>query len=380
MPRPTQHEVFHTIQDKAKRKQENGTVLTQAVITKYLKDLYNPHLRGRLYFYDQDKNGLPIAKVPTYIAGGKHYCSVALENAFSAEDWQGQLKPAGFIGKVWPPKAIEDLIGDVDKTEDCVRECYICNEVEDGFCRCGYNSWKDYWPGYWPTHLLLQRAGARGYGVFAREAIQDSTIIGEYTGCIMPVKTNGASGEDAYRTRISIGGCNTKQQSQTTATLDALHTGSILRFINHSCNPNARLHEFRCGMERRVVYVVAIRDVTTNEELTIDYGPKWLDGECLCGSADCRNPPTGPEVLDLPMRDLSEDETADVYEYESLVLDVSDSSEDDVKTVTDNSADVDSDTDVWDMGYRSSDPEYEDQSEYEEHSEDEEHKQKRRTC
>jgi hypothetical protein len=80
------------------------------------------------------------------------------------------------------------------------------------------------------------------------------------------------------------------------------------------------------------------------------------------------------------MRDLSEDETADVYEYESLVLDVSDSSEDDVKTVTDNSADVDSDTDVWDMGYRSSDPEYEDQSEYEEHSEDEEHKQKRRTC
>jgi hypothetical protein len=133
-------------------------------------------------------------------------------------------------------------------------------------------------------------------------------------------------------------------------------------------------------MERRVVYVVAIRDVTTNEELTIDYGPKWLDGECLCGSADCRNPPTGPEVLDLPMRDLSEDETADVYEYESLVLDVSDSSEDDVKTVTDNSADVDSDTDVWDMGYRSSDPEYEDQSEYEEHSEDEEHKQKRRTC
>jgi hypothetical protein len=100
MSRLTQVQVFQAIREKVKRKQEEGTEFTSGVITKLLRKLYDPNLDGPLYLYCQDEHGLPIAKVTTYVAGRKHYCSVALENVFSVEDWQGQPKPVGFIGKV----------------------------------------------------------------------------------------------------------------------------------------------------------------------------------------------------------------------------------------------------------------------------------------
>jgi hypothetical protein len=362
MSQLTQHEVFQTIRQEAKRKQEEGTTLTKAVITKYLKDLYDPHLKGRLYFYAQDKSGLPVSRIPTYVAGRKHHCSIALGNVFSAKDWRDQPKPVGFIGKVWPPKVIGDLIGDVDETEYAIKDCYLCKE--DDICRCGYDIWRDYWPDYWPTNLSLQDAGARGYGLFARKAIKDSITVGEYTGRIRPLKTDGASGENVYCIRISIGGHDTEGKLPATAQLDALHTGSMMRFLNHSCNPNARLQEFQCGLERRVIYVVTTRVVPINEEITVDYGPDWLTGDCLCGSAGCRNPPKNPEVFDAaPTENFGEtkttDENEDEDEDESLEGDVSDSSGDSVKVDIDDDADDDSDSDVWDKGYPSSDPEYE---------------------
>jgi hypothetical protein len=127
-------------------------------------------------------------------------------------------------------------------------------------------------------------------------------------------------------------------------------------------------------LERRVLYTIATREIAVGEELTIDYGSGWLNSDCLCGNANCRNPPKDPKELDVPVGDLSEDETADVDEDGSLVVDVSDSLEDEVGAIADKSAGVDSDTEDWDRGYRSSDPEYEDDSETEEHP-----KKKRRT-
>ncbi|KAH8641331.1 SET-like protein [Alternaria alternata] len=352
MPPLTQHDVFQTIQDKAKRKKDEGTILTKADITEHLKELYNPYLRGRLYFYGQDQDGLPIFRVPTYLAGNKTYCSVARENVFGVEDWQSQPRPTDFVGNVWPPKVIEDLIGDVDETEYAVMKCYVCKEVEKTFCTCGYKSWKDYWPDYWLTCLLLRRAGARGYGIFAREAIQNSTIVGEYTGRIKPVKPNEEDGEDAYCVPISIGRRKMKQKSQPTAILSALHTGSISRFINHSCNSNALLQEFRCGLERRVIYVVTTRDININEELTIDYGPELLIDNCLCGSIGCKTPPKSPKLLDAPVKDLSEDQATDEDEEDSY-------------------------SDAWDTGHRSSDPEYEEDSEYGEDTDCEKHRKRK---
>ncbi|RYO51976.1 hypothetical protein AA0113_g9676 [Alternaria arborescens] len=263
------------IQDKAKRKKDEGTILTKADIIEHLKELYSRYLRDRLYFYAQDQDGLPICRVPTYLADNKTYYSVAWENVFRVEDWQSQPRPTDFIGNVWPPKVIEDLIGNVEETEYAVMKCYVCKEVGKAFCTCGCKSWRD----YWLACLLLRRAGARGYGIFAREAIQGSTIVGEYTGRIKPVKPNEEDGEDAYCVPISIG--------------------------RH-------------------------------------YGPEWLVGDCLCGSIGCKNPPKSPKLLDTPVKVLSDDQATDEDEEDSY-------------------------SDAWDTSYRSSDPEYEEDSDCEKH-------------
>ena len=56
------------------------------------------------------------------------------------------------------------------------------------------------------------------------------------------------------------------------------------RFINHSCEPNARVLNY--------LHVVAARKIAEGEEVTIDYAtteedPNW-SMECRCGAPHCR--------------------------------------------------------------------------------------------
>jgi SET domain-containing protein len=54
------------------------------------------------------------------------------------------------------------------------------------------------------------------------------------------------------------------------------------RFVNHSCNPNAR------GMKG---HDVAIRHIAQGEEITVDYDLERVPGltlQCNCGASGCR--------------------------------------------------------------------------------------------
>lgn len=58
-------------------------------------------------------------------------------------------------------------------------------------------------------------------------------------------------------------------------------------YINHSCDPN--VYVYAVDKDR---FMLAMRDVSTGEELTFDYaigtvGGDWLD--CRCGSPKCRS-------------------------------------------------------------------------------------------
>ena len=54
------------------------------------------------------------------------------------------------------------------------------------------------------------------------------------------------------------------------------------RFVNHSCNPNAR------GTRE---YDLAIRPIEAGEEITVDYADEAPDliFECNCAAANCRS-------------------------------------------------------------------------------------------
>ena len=57
------------------------------------------------------------------------------------------------------------------------------------------------------------------------------------------------------------------------------------RYINHSCDPNCEVL-----MTSRTIWIVALRDIKTGEELTFNYGYE-LDDEmaqpCTCGAKHC---------------------------------------------------------------------------------------------
>lgn len=69
------------------------------------------------------------------------------------------------------------------------------------------------------------------------------------------------------------------------------------RYLNHACNPNTNLLYDETG-----IHIIALSDIETNSELTIDYlinnagGDSWA---CNCGAARCRGK-TGYSFFTLP--------------------------------------------------------------------------------
>src|SRR6185436_2490439 len=74
--------------------------------------------------------------------------------------------------------------------------------------------------------------------------------------------------------------------------IDAGVNGNDAHFINHSCEPNCET-----VVDKRRVYIEALRDIAVGEELTYDYNLQFegkIDPKpkaryaCLCGTASCR--------------------------------------------------------------------------------------------
>ena len=69
-------------------------------------------------------------------------------------------------------------------------------------------------------------------------------------------------------------------------------TGSIARFVNHSCEPNCRMIKWIVSGQPRMALFAGDRPIMTGEELTYDYKFDPFSAKnvqkCLCGSAKCR--------------------------------------------------------------------------------------------
>lgn len=69
-------------------------------------------------------------------------------------------------------------------------------------------------------------------------------------------------------------------------------TGSIARFVNHSCNPNCRMIKWIVSGQPRMALFAGDRPIMTGEELTYDYNFDPFSAKnvqkCLCGQPNCR--------------------------------------------------------------------------------------------
>lgn len=84
-------------------------------------------------------------------------------------------------------------------------------------------------------------------------------------------------------------------------------TGSIARFVNHSCDPNCRMEKWIVHGQPRMALFAGDKPIMTGEELTYDYNFDPFSAKnvqkCLCGSVNCRGV-LGPKVSRVPKGDI----------------------------------------------------------------------------
>lgn len=131
---------------------------------------------------------------------------------------------------------------------------------------------------------LVMNDKTRQYAVTAVVPIEAGVIVGEYFGKLIVEESHGCVPEVNTGYRMQLKAIPT-QAPRSRATIDATDHGSLMRFVNHSCDPVARFQELANG-DKRTVVVLTIKPLSIGEELTVDYGPNlWFI--CRCGLPIC---------------------------------------------------------------------------------------------
>lgn len=115
------------------------------------------------------------------------------------------------------------------------------------------------------------KRSAPGLGFFTLVPIAYDKKIIEYIGPILSLEgTAGKSG----RYLMEIG---------DNYFIDGSPRSNIARYINHSCEPNAKA--YRSGIR---VWIWSLRDIRAGEEITYDYGEKYFDDFIKPKGCKCR--------------------------------------------------------------------------------------------
>ena len=125
-----------------------------------------------------------------------------------------------------------------------------------------------------------------GKGVFSERSYPLHAIIGEITGKLVTESANGSQ----YAFEID-------DRTQ-------LEPDAPFRYLNHSCEPNCEFDSFEDDEEHGFVaaplYLIALREISSGEELTIDYNwPASCAIRCECAAASCRGWIVSLDELDL---------------------------------------------------------------------------------
>jgi uncharacterized protein len=124
--------------------------------------------------------------------------------------------------------------------------------------------------------LWVGKSRIAGKGLFTAQEIKKGTRILQYIGEKIP---KAESAKRLAQGNTYIFAFNDHWD------IDGRVLRNKARYINHSCEPNCEVH-----MTSRTIWIVALRDIKTGEELTFNYGYE-LDDEmeqpCTCGAEHC---------------------------------------------------------------------------------------------
>ncbi len=136
-------------------------------------------------------------------------------------------------------------------------------------------------------YIAVKRSAIHSTGVYALKHIPSGTRVIEYVGERITKKESDRRGEALVKKNKN----SRKNGSVYLFELNHRHDidGNVpyntARFINHSCDPNCETQ-----VVKGRIWIVAMRDIQSGEEITYDYGydlDEYEDHRCFCGSPDC---------------------------------------------------------------------------------------------
>jgi hypothetical protein len=139
-----------------------------------------------------------------------------------------------------------------------------------------------------PDLVEVRRSKVHGLGVFAAKKIRKGTRIIEYVG----ERVSHDEADRRYDTKDENDSHTFLFIVDSKTVIDAGTDGNDARFFNYSCDPNCE-----SVVEKRRVFIEAIRNIEPGAELTYDYqiqrdddDPENIDEvfACRCGSPKCR--------------------------------------------------------------------------------------------
>jgi len=136
--------------------------------------------------------------------------------------------------------------------------------------------------------ILVRDSPVHGRGVFATRRIEKGERIIEYLGD----RVSHDEADRRYESKDENDSHTFLFIVDSKTVIDAGVDGNDARFFNHSCDPNCE-----SVVEKRRVFIEAIRAIEAGEEMTYDYQIYKEEGDpdnidevfaCRCGFANCR--------------------------------------------------------------------------------------------
>lgn len=168
---------------------------------------------------------------------------------------------------------------------DCINRVTSV-ECSNKFCTCGNDCQNQRFQKKQYANVTVIQTELKGYGLRANEDISESSFIYEYIGEVID--------EESFRKRMID--YDTKKlihfyfmMLKKDSFIDATMKGSLARFCNHSCNPNAYVDKWVVGEKLRMG-IFSKRNIQKGEEITFDYNVDRYGAQsqpCYCGEPNC---------------------------------------------------------------------------------------------
>lgn len=185
---------------------------------------------------------------------------------------------------------------------DCEGDCFfgVCqNSLSAVYCTpqvCKLGGCCSNAPILRETLRLFQTDGS-GLGVYTTISMEVGDIVGEYCGVLIALD-GVRSGELPTEVQFNSGYTmlfNTRSDDGRFVYIEPATYGTITRFINHACKPNAAFVEMRNGTSTRIL-VTMTDTVAAGTEITVSYGKEfWFT--CKCSKCKLKRQPGGPHTI-----------------------------------------------------------------------------------